>query len=207
MEQLSPAQNWKHVFISFKGRRVRGKQSSAKWSGVRKDKMECHVFFSLKLLFSPHSLLSYVFVSIFGSLYPAFYDNVICFLRHLSFSFTNLFSITWVTYPILHFLSLSIHVLHLKSLRLSLLTLVSIASTPSSSPFPPLLQVLEFQGDGEASSWSWASPGWVSFPTPLAALTLCVHVLVPALRFTGTIFSLATNTTDNFFTVGQSTAR
>ncbi|XP_045137845.1 uncharacterized protein LOC123520047 [Portunus trituberculatus] len=74
-------------------------------------------------------------------------------------------------------------------------------SLPPPPPPPPFPQVLELQGDGEASPWSWASPGWITFPAPFAALTICLHVLAPALRLSGTIFSLATNTTDNFLTL------
>ncbi|XP_069972834.1 uncharacterized protein [Penaeus vannamei] len=63
-------------------------------------------------------------------------------------------------------------------------------------------RVLELQGDGVASEWSWASPGVVSLgPAPLPALTLCLHLLLPAHKASSTLFSFATNATDNFITI------
>ncbi|XP_063601078.1 C-reactive protein-like [Penaeus indicus] len=66
--------------------------------------------------------------------------------------------------------------------------------------------VLELQGDGVASEWSWASPGVASLgPAPLPAFTLCLHLLLPAYKPSSTLFSYATNATDNFITMDMKT--
>ena len=61
-------------------------------------------------------------------------------------------------------------------------------------------EVLELQGDGNQTSESFANAGVMVLTT---TITLCVQVLITLHQLTSTLLSVASNSSDNFYSLGR----